>query len=126
MASPESTRPATAWTSTSSGSSPPSAIRARSARVAPSSAEPHSAVSDADSTWSTETPGQAAWTLAFQAARSRAAAGSRARRARAAGAYSRSTYSRTIRPASTFGPRFTRVERTIAIQRSGRPAAPRS
>ena len=43
--------------------------------------------------------------------------------ARAAGAYSRSTYSRTMRPASTFGPSVASVRRTISIQRP-RQAAP--
>ncbi len=78
------------------------------------------------STWSTVTPCQAPRTLAFHAASARAASGSIARCACAAGTYRRSTYSRTMRPASTFGPSRLSVRRTISIQRSGSPLRPRS
>lgn len=84
--SAESTRPATAWTSTSDGSSSPSVTLTRSETVEPSSAVPFRGPSETASTWSTATAGHAARTRAFHAASSRAAIGSSDRWASAAGA----------------------------------------
>ncbi len=138
MPSDSSTRPETTWTSTSPGPSVPSATCTRSSSELPSS---WASAGQSASTCSTRTAGQASRTFAFHTASSRAAvnrplapdpvsrggwSAASSRWASAAGAYSRSTYSRTIRPASTLGPRVTRVCRTMAIQWCGSPSASRS